>query len=537
MADLQISSLPKLASADLSATDPLVIVDLSASEDKQLTVQDMFAKALTSSIVSDNTVPGSKLLAASVNGDKLVDGSVDAKKLSPATVPISGGLLSDQNALRLVPPQAPIIKNPTTGVLYHADSGVVAGRHIATTVNKEGHVTSSGPLLASDLPTATATERGAVMPGAGLSMNGQLLQHINVASPQTISGIQFDENGHIKGAVALQPSDLPIATNVATGIVMPGQGLSMNGAAIGLLPPRGAELGGITPGTTMTVSPAGVLDQAITGVTGNHPKVGVDQYGRVVRGLTLDAADIPALDVSKLTTGELAKDRIGRNSISGYHLCDYSISWITQTRPKPEFAGQVWVNPVDRSTHIWLGTVDGGESVENGYWMSLGYGSAVEQNVRLGGTYDAANNIVMAVNQLGNEAGLIVGAPLPVPSTANNGIYVLVAESGLGVTPAPENQLGMGDWVLSLGVGTNWLHVAVISGAAGLVADESVLVDANQFTPPIPNCLNQEDANSQFWLYSQPASGVTRGTVKPSESILVDSAGVMTAGNIDDGLY
>lgn len=536
MPDLQISSLPKLEPQDLSGNDVLVTVDRSASEDKQIAVKDIFSRALTSDIVVNNTVPGTKLADDSTHGDKLINKTLAAEKLDPATVPASGGLIVGVNSLGLITPIAPIAIGGT-GALTHLDSGIVAGRYVATTVNATGHVTLGGPLLSADLPIANATERGAVIPGDGLSMNGEFIKHTNVITPGTVSGFGFDGQGHIKTANPLVPSDLPIATDIAVGALMPGRGMAMNGPAIDLQIARADVIGGVKAGATLTIDNAGIIDQTIVGAVGNWAKVNVDQYGRVIRGLTLEAIDIPNIDASKLTTGELTKDRIGRNAISGYHLCDYSISWITQTRPKPEFAGQVWVNPVDRSTHIWLGTVDGPDAVENGYWMSLGYGSAVEQNVRLGGTYDAVNNIVMAVNQLGNEAGLIVGAPLPAPSTANNGIYLLVAEAGLGVTPAPEYQLGMGDWVLSLGVGTNYIHVAVISGAAGLVEDENVMVEANQFTPIIPNCLNQEDANRQFWLYAQPANGVTRGTVKPSESILVDSDGVMTAGNIDDGLY
>jgi hypothetical protein len=537
MPDLQISSLPKLAAADLSGTDLLVAVDRSASEDKQLTVKDMFLKSLTSDIVDNNTVPGAKLVDDSTHGDKLINKTLAAEKLDPATILATGGLALGANSLALVQPLAPLFLNGATGALTHSDSGIVAGRYLATTVNKEGHVTLGGPILPSDLPIANATERGAVIPGNGLSMNGELIQHTNIITPSTVSGIQFDAEGHIKTANPLVPSDLPIATDIAVGALKPGVGLAMNGPAIDLQVARTDVIGGVKAGATMTINNEGTIDQVTAGAVGDWSKVKVDQYGRVVGGLALEANDVPYLDTSKLTTGELTGDRIARNAISGYHLCDYSISWITQTRPKPEFAGQVWVNPIDRSTHIWLGTVDGPETVENGYWMGLGYGSAVDQNVRLGGTYDAKTNTILALNQYGNESGLLLGGPLPMPTMANNGIYLLVAEGGVGVTPAPNVQLGLGDWVLSLGAGENWLHIAVISGAAGIVEDENVLVEPTQFTPPIPDCATQEDANRQFWTYVQPASGVTRGTVMPSAEFLVAADGKLTTGTISEGLY
>lgn len=55
----------------------------------------------------------------------------------------------------------------------------------------------------------------------------------------------------------------------------------------------------------------GVLTLAASGVTaGTYQKVTVDAKGRVTAGAALDAADIPALDASKITTGTLAAARI-----------------------------------------------------------------------------------------------------------------------------------------------------------------------------------------------------------------------------------
>ena len=537
MPDLQISSLPKLEARDVSGSDLFVVVDRSASEDKKLDIQDLFIYAFSSDIVADNSIYGSKLKDNSLHGDKLNNNTVEAEKLDPATIPLARGLSLTANSLGLFPPHLPLSINGATGALTHADSGIVAGRYLATTINKEGHVTLGGPILASDLPIANATERGAVIPGNGLSMSGEFIQHTNIITPNTVSGFQFDAEGHIKAVNPLQPSDLPTATDTATGALKPGVGLAMNGSAIDLQVARADVIGGVKAGATMTISNAGIIDQVTAGAVGNWAKVAVDQYGRVVGGLTLEANDIPSIDTSKLTTGELTADRIGRNQITGYHLCDYSISWITQTRPKPEFAGQVWVNPIDRSTHIWLGTVDGPETTENGYWMGLGYGSAVDQNVRLGGTYDAATNTIAALNQYGMDAGLMLGGPLPGPSMANNGVYLVIATGGTGTRPAPESQLSVGDWILSLGSGEIWMHINIVSGAGGSMEDNNILVEPTQFTPPIPDCVTQEDANRQFWTYVQPASGVTRGTVKPSNEFIVEADGTLTTGILSEGLY
>ena len=64
-------------------------------------------------------------------------------------------------------------------------------------------------LVAADLPDATATDKGAIIPGTGLSVTTGTLNHINSVTGATVSGITFDNQGHISGAVALLPGDIP----------------------------------------------------------------------------------------------------------------------------------------------------------------------------------------------------------------------------------------------------------------------------------------------------------------------------------------
>jgi hypothetical protein len=169
--------------------------------------------------------------------------------------------------------------------------------------------------------------------------------------------------------------------------------------------------------------------------------------------------------------------------------------------------------------------------------MNLGYGSAVEQNARFGGTYDAANNIVESISTYGNMAGVITGNAVPVPAQANAGLYLIVTQAGTGTTPAPVEPLAIGDWIFSLGTGTNWIKVGVISGQGGVVRDDDVLVEGDSFLPAMPNVATQLGANTLLWQYAQPASGVSRGTVMPSPEVLVDADGLMTVGSLDEGSF
>ena len=64
-------------------------------------------------------------------------------------------------------------------------------------------------LTAADLPDATATTKGAVIPGTGLAVSTGTLNHTNTVTGATVSGITFDNQGHISAATALVEADIP----------------------------------------------------------------------------------------------------------------------------------------------------------------------------------------------------------------------------------------------------------------------------------------------------------------------------------------
>lgn len=71
----------------------------------------------------------------------------------------------------------------------------------------------------ADLPDATATTKGGVIPGTGLAVDGSTLNHSNAVTGATVSGITFDAQGHITAAVALDATDIPNldASKITTG--------------------------------------------------------------------------------------------------------------------------------------------------------------------------------------------------------------------------------------------------------------------------------------------------------------------------------
>ena len=309
---------------------------------------------------------------------------------------------------------------------------------------------------------------------------------------------------------ALVAEDLPLASAGVVGAVQPGAGLSVNGdGAIG----------------HTNIAAAGTYTGSIV----------IDSEGHVVSAQTsLQASDIPNLDASKITTGTFSSAFLADNSVTASQLADYGIAQVSESAPTPEFAGQWWINPNDRSAYIWVGEVS---PVPNGYWLNLGYGSPTQINLRFGGTYNASGNVVESINSYGIEAGLTIGQGLSAPNTSNNGIYLIVTASGVGTAPAPAEALTVGNWVLSQGVGSSWTKVGLTSAVAG-VADQDVLVAGALLNPPASGIASQEDFNEAVWPRVQIASNGTAGIVRGSTEIIVASGtGIMSIGEADDGLY
>ena len=293
--------------------------------------------------------------------------------------------------------------------------------------------------------------------------------------------------------------------------------------------------GAIQPGTGLTVTGAGVLNHTNSATAGTYTKVTVDSQGHVSTGATLNAGDIPSLDASKITTGTFNSAFLAANSVTATQLADYGIAQVSESAPEPEFAGQWWINPSDRSAYIWVGTVS---PSPNGYWLLVGYGTPTQLNLRFGGTYNATTNLIVSLNQYGTEAGLTVGQALTAPNPQNNGVYLIATTAGTGTTPAPAVALAIGDWCLSQGTGANWTKIGVVSGAAGTFSDYQVLCDGTYFAPGMTAVADVRGALTLLWGRAQIATTVQIGVVLESTEVLVDnSTGAMSIGTVDDGTY
>jgi hypothetical protein len=312
---------------------------------------------------------------------------------------------------------------------------------------------------------------------------------------------------------ALASTDLPLASSGTVGAVLPGAGLAVDGV--------------------------GAINHANAAIAGSYAgAVTIDAQGHVVSAFeTLQASDIPDLDASKIISGTFEGAFLAENSVTALQLADDGIAQIGESAPDPQFAGQWWVNPSDRSTYIWVGSVGPDLETSNGYWLNVGYGNLQNENLRFAGTYSASGNVIESTTQYSTQAGLIIGDPLSAPSETNNGLYYIVTSSGTGTGPAPSVLFEPGDWVLSLGEGSTWSKLDFAASVAG-VGDQDVLVAGASLVPAASGIATQEDFNESVWPKVQIANASTAGIVRASTEVVVASGtGIMSIGTLDDGSY
>lgn len=557
MADLRITELAALSSGDLVAGDFLAVADISASETKKITVTDFTGKAVT--LIADATIPGAKILfgTAEIAGAALEDGAVNTLQLAADAV--TAAKLADESSVDLVttlPASGAFVGQialdtddskiycwngstwvnikasgsintvvgDTTGIVNltvttsgdqvtittSLDATGAAAQFLAGPTSAAGAVTYR-TIAAGDLPTATTGAKGAVVVnGNGLAMSGDTIAINNTVTAEASNYhvVQYNAKGLVTGGRQIIAADVPVATASSIGVVKPGSGLGVDGA--------------------------GTLNHSNSITPASAAKVTYDSQGHIVAALALSATDIPELDASKITTGTFAAARLAANSVTAEQLADYGIAQVSSTQPIPEFAGQLWINPTDRTAYVWVGQV----SPAQGYYLPLNNEFGAQANLRFGGTYNANTNTIASLNTYGASAGLTVGSALVAPTAASSGLYLLVTTTGTGTAPAPAVSLDVGDWILSPGSGTTWTHVNIVGAGISVIDAGDVTFNGAALTPAMTGVADAEAALTTLWGRVQIATTSTVGVVLESTEITVNnSTGLMEVGVVDEGTY
>lgn len=468
MADLRISELNRLASANLAAGDWVAVADVSASESRKISVVDFMDKAVT--LLTAETIPSGKILfdVGSIPGGALVNGAVGSVQIASGGVAASNladnssvtlsatlpalGAFTGQLALETgtnktyawsgsdwIPLKAAGSLNQlvatTSGPIQLSVSTV--GDVATLTVNpvaapsagiflagpaSSGGAVSGRQITGSDLPTASSAAKGAVVVnGNGLTVSGDTIAINNSVTPESESYhvVQYSANGLVTAGRAITGGDLPVATAGSLGVVRPGAGLGVDAA------------GEIAHSNSITASSAA--------------KISFDSEGHVTGTFTLDETDIPDLPATKLTSGTLATAVLPNNGISGGNLADYSVAQFggpgstagVTVFPTADYISQLFYEESRGDLYIWSGSS----------WLPV---TITAGELVFAGIYSASANTISSLTPAGQSvSGLTVGSALPAADASNNQYYFVVEDSGTGTGNAPNVALAAPDQLVS----------------------------------------------------------------------------------------
>lgn len=450
MADQRIDQLN--AETAPAAVDLLPVFSIAGSDTKKITVKNLIQVGAT--LIDDASIPVAKVNLSGISGTSLTNATVTAAKLDTSTIPVTGGITVSSSNLQLVAPTSPIARNAGTGSLEHAVSGVTAGTYTKLTVDTKGHVTVGAAIESGDLPIAISGTVGAMSPGTGLSVTGGgVVNHTNSVTAGTTSGITFDAQGHITGAVALTGANLPVATSGVKGAVRPGTGLTVDvNGILDVSAATNAVLGSVIVGSDFGVT-TGTISLATQGglTAGTYTKATFNSKGIATGASTLAAGDIPNLSATQITTGSLDIARIAANTVTGAKVANYAVTKIGDTQPTADYIGQFFFNPLSRDLALWDGNV----------FQPIGISVG---EIVFAGTFDASlgsgTGLISSVTVEGTAIGLAIGQALPAPAAGNSRYYLVVAEAGTITTGnAPHVALSPPDILLSNGI--TWTEIDV----------------------------------------------------------------------------
>ncbi len=148
----------------------------------------------------NDTDAANKFLAGPTSGAGAVAYRIiDGTDLPVATTSAKGGVVVNGEGLRMDANTIEVDNDVTLSSTHHV-----------VTYSAKGLITGGRVLTASDLPVATASAKGAVIPGTGLAVDGNgNLNHSNSATAGTFTKVTIDTQGHVTTGAALDAADIP----------------------------------------------------------------------------------------------------------------------------------------------------------------------------------------------------------------------------------------------------------------------------------------------------------------------------------------
>ena len=488
MADLQITQLPELGSAQLQATDPIAVADVSATETKKITAKNLVQGAfglvdnasipatalsyplsvgqIVTATLADNAVTNVKITDATITGAKLANDTITATQIA------ANAITSSELADNAVDTAAITDSNVTTGKL--ADTAVTTGKIANSAVTFAKTNFSDGDIPGAKLTSASVTS-------TQLANNSVTANELADDAVDTAAIV----NSAVTGAKIA--SDTITAGNIAANAIGASE-LADNAVDSGAIASNAVTTAKVTDLNITTgklannaVTAAKIADDTITATQIAANAVGSSE-------LSDNAVDTAAIANSAVTDGKIS-------GVSGTKITDATIT-----------AAKLNTSNIDRSLNVASG--------------NLGINNAVT------GGASARNGITYNNEGLITSTAALVASDIPEATASAVGGVSVPAAGGLAVTAA--GALSINNTVTgATRSGITFNDQGLITSTAALVAGDLPLATASTVGAVSIPVASAPLAISGTGVLSIANSGVTAGTYP---KVTVSAQGFVTAG-------
>jgi hypothetical protein len=241
----KVTALGTAAYADDSITNAKLAGGIAASKlAGGITTSLIDAAGIAEAGIATDAITTGKILDAAVTADKLAD---DSSTIVQAGTPSGTGAFEGQQwfdtntKVVYVWDSTAWVRQAAINTLVFTDTTPIAfavaypDQHSATiTTTLDTQVANTaflGPATGADaaptfravtpgdLPNATASTRGIIQPGTGLSVSAGVLNHTNGATAGTFTKVTIDAQGHVSTGALIEAADVPSldAAKITTG--------------------------------------------------------------------------------------------------------------------------------------------------------------------------------------------------------------------------------------------------------------------------------------------------------------------------------
>jgi hypothetical protein len=176
-----------------------------------ITVTTSSGAATIAAVINDSASANQFMAGPTGAGGTVAFRTIDGSDLPVATTSAKGGVVVNGEGLRM------------DSNTIEVDNDVTAtSAHHVVTYSAKGLITGGRLLASSDLPAATSSAKGAVIPGTGLAVDGSgNLNHSNTVTTGTYTKVTVDGQGHVSAGATLAASDIPdlSAAKITSGTV------------------------------------------------------------------------------------------------------------------------------------------------------------------------------------------------------------------------------------------------------------------------------------------------------------------------------